>query len=142
MKDAGVTNVGYGLILLAILGQAASTASIAPDLNDRPIIHVEDVAAFYKLYAATDGRPTAKQLQHDYLDPGSAGIHRMAQLRNVTGASIAAAMAKYPDMYADAQRCMVVLPDGQRRVAIALHKLGQVYPEAQFPPVTISIGRA
>jgi hypothetical protein len=50
-------------------------------------------------------------------------------------------MAKYPDMYANAQPCMAVLPAGRTRVAIALHKLAQLYPEAQFPPVTIAIGR-
>ena len=106
-----------------------------------PAIHIEDVAAFYKLYDATDGHPTAEQLQHEYLNPGSTGLHRMAQLRSVTGARIAEAMAKYPDMYANAQPCMAVLPAGRTRVAIALHKLAQLYPEAQFPPVTIAIGR-
>lgn len=69
------------------------------------------------------------------------GLHRLAQLRNVTGASIAAAMAGHADIYTNAKRCMAVLPAGRRRVALALHKLRQLYPEAQFPPVTIAIGR-
>jgi hypothetical protein len=140
MKHARVTAVLNALILV-ILGWAGSTASIASDLSDGPVIHIEDVAAFYKLYDATDGHPTAEQLQHAYLDPGSAGLHRMAQLRNVTGASIAEAMAKHPDIYANDKRCMAVLPAGRRRVALALHRLRQLYPEAQFPPVSISIGR-
>ncbi|GAA0708026.1 DUF2268 domain-containing putative Zn-dependent protease [Dokdonella soli] len=141
MKHAHVMVVVNALILPVISGWAGSAASIASDLPDGPVIHIEDVAAFYKLYDATNGHPTAEQLQHEYLDPGSAGLHRMAQLRNVTGASIAAAMTKYPDIYADAKRCMAVLPTGRKRVATALHNLGHLYPEAQFPPVTIAIGR-
>jgi hypothetical protein len=128
-------------IFLMILGWAGSSASIASDLPDGPVIHIEDVAAFYELYDATNGHPTAEQLQHEYLDPGSAGLHRMAQLRRVTGASIAAAMFQHPEIYADAERCMAVLPVGRKRVAMALHILGQLYPGAQFPPVTIAIGR-
>lgn len=106
-----------------------------------PVIHIEDVASFYRLYDASGGHPTAQQLQHLYLDHGSAGLHRLARLRHVTGASIAAAMAKRPDMYAHAKRCMAVLPAGRRRVAAALRKLGGLYPEAKFPPVTIAVGR-
>lgn len=106
-----------------------------------PAIHTEDVDAFYKLYDATDGHPTAEQLQHEYLDAGSAGLHRMAQLRNVTGVAIAQAMEKRPDVYVDAKRCMSVLKDGRGRVAIALRRLGALYRAAQFPPVTIAIGR-
>ena len=129
------------MAVVKILGWAGSVACIATDLPSNPIIHIEDVPTFYELYDATHGHPTDEQLQHDYLDPGSAGLHRMAQLRNLTGASIAATMAKRPDIYANAKRCMAVLPAGRWRVAMALHKLGQLYPKAQFPPVTIAIGR-
>jgi hypothetical protein len=141
MKHACVMVVVNALILLVIPGWACSATSIASDLPDSPVIHIEDVAAFYKLYGMTNGQPTAEQLQHEYLDPASPGLHRMAQLRNVTGASIAAAMAKRPDIYANAKQCMAVLPTGRKRVAMALHNLGQLYPEAQFPAVTIAIGR-
>ena len=141
MKHARSMAVVNALILLVILGWVGSVACIAADLPGNPIIHIEDVPAFYKLCDATHGHPTDEQLQHDYLDPGSVGLQRMAQLRNVTGASIAAAMAKRPDIYANAKRCMAVLPAGRWRVAMSLHKLGQLYPEAQFPPVTIAIGR-
>ena len=142
MKDARVTTVVNTSILLVIWGWAGA-ASIASDPPDGPVIqiHIEDVTAFYQLYDATGGLSTAEQLQHDYLDQGSAGLHRMAQLRNVTGTKIAEAMAREPAMYANAQRCMATLPAVQKRVAIALHTLGQLYPEAQFPPATIAIGR-
>ncbi len=141
MKHARSTAVVNALVLLVIFGWVGSVVCTAADLPGTPAIHIEDVAAFYKLYDATHGHPTDEQLQNDYLDHGSAGLHSMAQLRNVTGISIAASMAKRPDIYANAKRCMAVLPTGRRRVAMALHKLEQLYPEAQFPPVTIAIGR-
>jgi hypothetical protein len=141
MKHARVTAVVISLIFLVILEWVGSTAAIASELPDSPVIQIEDVAAFYKLFDATDGHPTAEQLQHEYLDPGSPGLHRIARLRTVTGASIAEAMAKHPDIYANAKSCVAVLPAGRRRVAIALHKLRQLYPAAQFPPVTIFVGQ-
>jgi hypothetical protein len=132
-------------LILAMTGLTSSaramTSARAADHAAGPVIHVEDVASFYKLYDATAGHPTAAQLQHDYLDRGSAGLHRLARLRHVTGVSIAAAMSEHPEMYANAKRCMGVLPKGRLRVAAALRKLGRLYPEARFPPVTIAVGR-
>jgi uncharacterized protein YjaZ len=44
-------------------------------------------------------------------------------------------------MYADARRCMAVLPRVRVRVTAALHKLKELYPEASLLPVTIVVGR-
>ena len=106
-----------------------------------PVIHIEDVDRFYKVYDTASGHPTADQLQHDYLDVGSDGLHVLAKLRNVSGTRIADTLAKHPELYSGARRCMVVLPRVRQRVQIALHKLGELYPEARFPPVTIAVGR-
>ncbi len=145
----GVTHIAalmkwLGVALIAVAVACALTpaaAAIPPAPDSGPIIHIEDVASFYRVYRAADGAPTAGQLQHDYLDPGSHGLHRMAQLRHVTGASIAAAIGKNPQIYAGAKRCIGVLPRVRRRVATALHTLGELDPEAQFPPLTIAVGR-
>jgi Predicted Zn-dependent protease (DUF2268) len=127
------------LSLVLICG--LSSASFAAHSADGPVIHIEDVAAFYKLYDATNGHPTADQLQHDYLDPGSDGLHNLAKMRNVTGARIADNIAKHPEIYSDARQCMAALPRVHQRVKIALRKLGRLYPEARFPSVTIAVGR-
>jgi hypothetical protein len=121
----------YGAIALA----ATSVASAEPD------IHIEDVDRFYEIYDAANGRPTADQLQHDYLDAGSEGLHTLARLRKVTGTRIADMMAKRPELYSGAKRCMSALPAVRQRVAIALDTLGNLYPEAKFPAVTIAVGR-
>lgn len=135
------------LACLSLLGAAhaedamASTASTATSAAAGPTIEIEDVERFYRIYDAAGGKPTADQLQHDYLDPGSDGLHHFAKVRNVTGARIAAALAKQPEIYSKAKRCLAVLPRVRQRLEVALRKLGELYPQARFPAVTIAVGR-
>jgi uncharacterized protein YjaZ len=114
---------------------ASATTSLAPE------IHIEDVERFYKIYDAANGRPTAEQLQRDYIDAGSEGLHTLARLRKVTGARIAETLARNPQIYSNARRCMAVLPKVKERVQVALGKLAQLNPDAQFPPVTVAVSR-
>ncbi|MFC5524142.1 DUF2268 domain-containing putative Zn-dependent protease [Rhodanobacter ginsengisoli] len=120
---------------------AAQASSGVSSESSAPVIHTEDVYLFYTVYDAAGGHPTAQQLQHEYMDPGSEGLHRLAELRNVTGASIAKTLAGHPALYSDAKRCMAVLPSVRRRLDAALVKLRQLYPPAEFAPVTIAVGR-
>ena len=128
-----LTRVMIGFIAWLALAAAARAAG--------PEIHTEDVDLFYKLYDATGGHPTAEQLQRDYLDAGSEGLHQLARLRNVTGARIADTLAKRPELYVGAKRCMAVLPRVRPRVEAALRELVRLYPQARTPPVTIAVGR-
>jgi hypothetical protein len=121
------------LVFAALLGAAAPAGG--------PTIQIDDVTLFYKVYDAAGGHPTAEQLQHDYLDAGSEGLHVLAKIRNVTGARIADTLAKRPEIYADAKHCAAMLPHARERLVAALDKLAELYPEAKFPPVTIVIGR-
>jgi uncharacterized protein YjaZ len=106
-----------------------------------PEIHIEDVERFYRIYDAANGRPTAEQLQHEYIDAGSEGLHTLARRRNVTGARIAETLARNPKIYANARHCMTVLPRVKQRVQVALEKLARLNPEGQFPPVTVAVSR-
>jgi Predicted Zn-dependent protease (DUF2268) len=132
------------VIALMLLVSLAHTASLVAKTAAAPVapeIQVEDVYRFYRLYDATGGQPTADQLQRDYLDPGSDGLHNLAKMRNVTAARIADNVAKHPEIYSAARQCMAALPRVERRVQLALRKLGRIYPAARFPPVTIAVGR-
>jgi hypothetical protein len=129
------------LTCAAISGAAGIAASTAIDPEAEPTIHTEDVDRFYEVYDAAGGHPTADRLQRDYLDPGSDGLHQFAKLRNISGTRIAETLASHPEIYSGAKRCMVVLPRVRQRSRVALHKLGHLYPEARFPPVTIAVGR-
>lgn len=134
-------------LVLGVLGCMACVHASAEVSSKHAItrsaaaIHTEDVYRFYKIYEAHDGHPKAGQLQRDYLDPGSEGLHRLAELRNVTGARIAGNIAKHPDVYSDARRCMAVLPDVRQRLGASLDKLRQVCPSAVSAPLTIAVGR-
>lgn len=129
--------------LMALLAVAVAAHAPAHGTEPRPApaIHTEDVDRFYRIYDRAGGRPTAQQLQHDYLDAGSEGLHRLAELRNVTGARIAENLAGHPEVYSGAKRCMVVLPRVRERLASALATLARLYPESRLPPVTIAVGR-
>ena len=123
-------------------GLALAAPALAKDVpTAAPVIHTDDVDRFYRIYDAASGHPGAEQLQHDYLDAGSEGLHELARRRNVTGARIAETIEKRPAVYADAKRCMAVLPRVRERLAKAIAKLAQLYPESHLPPVTIAVGR-
>ena len=133
--------LGTCLGVLAMMAPSAAQKPVAPRAADTgAVIHLEDVYSFYRLYDSTGGHPTAEQLQ-SYLDRGSQGLHDLARLRKVTGVRIADAMAKTPQMYSGARRCVDVLPRVLIRLQAAFSKLSELYPEAKFPPVTIAIGR-
>lgn len=116
-------------------------ASVPLSPADRPVIQIDDVARFYKVYDGAHGRPTAEELQRDYIDPGSPGLHHLASIRRVTGATIAKALTAHPQIFSDAKMCMAVLPRVRPRVAAALRRLGQLYDAVEFPPVTIAVSR-
>jgi hypothetical protein len=112
MKRTSIGGVVIALALAASSG-ARGVAAAPADNAAEPIIETGDVDRFYKVYDEAEGRPTAEALQHDYIDPGSDGLHELARLRNVTGQSIAEAIAKRPEIYSEARGCIDVLPRGR-----------------------------
>lgn len=139
MKRAPAVILISAALLFALCGALAASAASTPPVG--PVIHIGDVARFYKVYDAAHGHPSAADLQRDYIDVGSPGLHHLSKIRNVTGTTIAKAIAAHPQVFSDAKSCMAVLPRGRSRVAAALRKLGRLYPKAEFPPVTIAISR-
>src|SRR6202167_5141890 len=131
--------IGLAYAAIPRVAQCANSANSGPAAG--PAIQIDDVDRFYKVYDAAGGHPTADQLQHDYIDPGSEGLHHLAKVRNVSGAAIAKTLAEHPEIYSDAKRCIAVLPHVRERLEVVLRKLGDLYPQAKFPPVTIAVGR-
>jgi hypothetical protein len=113
----------------------------AASASDGPAIETSDVTRFYALYTAAREHPSPEQLQSQYIQPGTDGLHRLAAARRVTGAAIAANLEKHPEMYANARQCMAALPQVRRRLVSAFGKLRDIYPEAAFPSVTIAVSR-
>src|SRR6185295_8237539 len=131
------------LFLLPSLFLVTVDCRPAPVTSPRgPEIRIDDVALFYRIYDAAGGHPTAAQLDRSYLGAGSEGLRRFAALRKVYGAAIVAALEARPQIYADARRCLDVLPAVKRRLTAALARLVELYPEARIAvPVTVVVGR-
>ena len=126
--------------ILAVL--AAGCRPAAPTSPGGPQIRTDDVTLFYRIYDAAGGHPTADQLDRSYLGAGSEGLRRFAALRRVSGQAIAAALAARPEIYADARRCLAILPAVKLRLTAALARLVELYPEAHVvAPVTVVVGR-
>src|SRR5262245_31482165 len=123
-----------------LVGFIACTVA-ALSAQSGPVITIEDVERFYRVFDAAQGQPTAGQLQRDYVDPGTEGLHSFMKARNVTAARIADAIVKQPQLYADAKRCLAVLPQVRARLQGVLQTLGELYPEQRPSPVSIVVGR-
>jgi hypothetical protein len=141
MKWMGIGAVVCALAFAAAPAPAQTASSTDNAATTGAIVQTGDVDLFYRVYDAAEGRPTAEQLQRDYLDRGSEGLHLFAGSRNITGERIAETLARDPALYADAKRCLAVLPRARQRLEGALTTLGRMYPEARFPAVTVAIGR-
>lgn len=121
---------------------AAFAAPTAASVKARRVeIHTSDVMRFLNLYDATHHHPTAEQLQKQYLDPGSPGLHQFVKSRIKSAKKLAAAIEKYPQVYADVHECVAGLPDVRKRLRAVFSRLASVYPQAKFPPVTFVVGR-
>lgn len=129
-------------ILCCTLALVGASAAVAGPKTSGVEVQTEDVTRFFKVYDAAGGRPTAAQLQHDYLDPGTAGLHWLLKVRpGVTAEHIAQTVQQRPDLYVGARKCMALLPRVRRRLDLAFGKLIELYPDAEKPPVTIFVGR-
>ena len=106
-----------------------------------PQILTSDVALFYKTYDAAGGRPTAEALDRDYIAAGSEGVREFVPGRIISGERLAQKIAEKPEIYERARSCLAVLPAVKAKLAKAFARLGALYPEARFPPVTVLIGR-
>ena len=123
-----------GLALAGACGLASAEDSL-------PEIRIADVELFFRVYDAANGAPSAEVLQTDYLDAGSDGLRQFIPNRIISAAELAKAISKHRDTYEHARTCAAELPDVRQRLAAALKKLGEIYPAAKFPPVTLLIGR-
>ena len=126
----------WGVILAAAL--LAAPAGAQPK---GPEFVTADVARFYAVYDAAGGKPSAEQLDRDYLAHGTPGLAHFARLRRVTGTRIAETLAARPQVYVGARECLAVLPGVKRRLSASFATLVKLYPQAKLPPVTLVIGR-
>lgn len=126
-----------GLTAMGMLALGASAAAQAPN----PAVRADDVERFFEIYDSTGATPDAGILQQEYLDRGSEGLTRFAELRRITGDSIAAAIVKDPQLYVRARECAKLLPPVLESAGSAAERLRELIPSANVPVITIAVGR-
>ena len=125
--------------LAALMLGGGSHAAEAPP---RVTIVTSDVDRFFAL--ADDPALAAQpdQLAARYLADPSPGLVEFMALRRITPEKLAAALRDKPQVFADARGCAAKLPAVRARLVAATDRLAQIYPAANFPPITVAIGRA
>ena len=130
--------IRQALALAALLGAglARAAAPAAP-----VVVRSDDIDRFYRVYDAAHGHPTAEQLQAQYLDPGSVGLHQYLTARIKSAASLQHSIDVRPADYAGARRCLAPLADTKSRLPAVFARFVDAYPAARIAPVTLVIGR-
>lgn len=131
------------MLAALLLAAAAGPVATPPPPADpqTATVHTEDADRFAALFERTGGAPTAQQLQREYLDRGSYGVHVFTDGRIENAANLARQIAERRAKYADAiRRCLPVVKraDGElRAIYLALHGL---LPEQPLPQIYVVFG--
>lgn len=122
---------------ISLVGNASAAERIDDPLSVE--ISTGDVAAFYAIYDAADGRPDAEALQL-YIDGGSPGVQGFIANRIVSAENLAAVVRANRHLYDTTRECASALGGVRERVRAAFLAMKELYPEATFPTVYIVIG--
>lgn len=125
--------------LFAMLPSSA-IAQTAPDVS-HVVVRTDDVARFFEVLDASDGKPDATALRRGYLDEGTDALREFAEIRIGSMERLAKAIRDKPALFEKARTCATALPEIRKRVVGALGELAKVVPSARFPPVTVLVGR-
>jgi hypothetical protein len=126
--------VAAGVLALAATAHAAEAA---PRVDFR----TDDVDRFFQVYDAAHGRPSAAQLQAQYLDPGSEALHQFALTRIGGAAKLADAIARRPEDFVRARGCLAALASTRARLPGVYARMAALDADSTFPPVTFVVGR-
>ncbi len=103
------------MVLLVLCPLASGVHATTTDAH-QPDIRTSDVDRFFQLYDRTHGQPSEAQLQSRYLDRGTDGLKQFVTSRIDNAGKLAAAIAKAPQVYAEARHCASALPAVRRQL--------------------------
>jgi hypothetical protein len=98
------------------------------------------LAAVLRSVNSTLVNDTAAVIAREYLARGSAGLRVYAERYDVTGASIASALAAQPSLYADLDALADSILAQQDELRSAFRQLLHLFPDAAFPRVWFFVG--
>lgn len=105
-------------------------------------IIVSDVALFYRVFDAAHGQPTVTEIQKDYLDAGSKGLHEFVPERIVSAQNLVNVITRRPKSFINAKECIPALSAIEKHAPSLISQLKEIYPNAIAPSVTIVVGAA
>jgi hypothetical protein len=136
-RAAPVRAVCIGALLC--LWPAAAQAQVDPLTA---VVDTSDADRFAAIFARTNGRPSAADLQRDYLDKGSEGVRIFTPGRIENAQALADHVAANGDQYRRAiDHCLPLARQATgdlRAIYLALHGL---YPDRPLPAIHIVFGR-
>ncbi len=133
--------MGQYFFAAAVFTLALTTSAWAEPVDD-PLharIETQDVEAFFRVYDAAGGHPSAQDLSA-YVGRPSAGVVGFIPNRIESAEHLAAVVAAEGEVYANAKACAGRLGNVRERVRAAFLALEALYPEARFPNTYILIG--
>ena len=149
MQLYGVMRIYRSSVAIALVAAACSSdkpTAPSSDAGDpeRAVFVTSDIPHFWQAYdnGGADGASAAFQAM--YLNAASPGLKDFIASRNVTAASLASMVRKYPRYFAGIRASTLRLANDatvQGRIRENYRKIESMYPAAVFPPVTFLIGR-
>ena len=129
--------------LIAVISPIMLMAQSAPPAPDPLTVSIEtaDADRFAALFRKTNGRPTAEELQRNYLDAGSDGVRIFTPDRIIDARHLAEAVAARPDQYAKAiNTCLPVIKDTTAELRATYLAFQGLFPERPLPRLYLVVG--
>jgi hypothetical protein len=131
------------IAFLVLVVTIQTDLAAAQDLTTEPNqvrLEVSDVRRLARVLRTTPASDRAASIERDYLAQASPGLQRYATEYKVTGASLAAALARRPEPYADLDRAVDAVLALEPALRSAFQKLKDLFPAATFPPIWFVAG--
>jgi len=126
-----------------MLAAAPGPATTVPPPADPLTAEVEtqDADRFAALYERTGGKPTAEQIQREYIEPGSYGVHVFTPHRIVDADNLARAIAAQPSSYERAIRtCLPIIKETSAELRATYLAFRGLFPDKPLPRIYLVVG--
>lgn len=135
-------------ISLAWAGLLLPIPAVAADNSAEPLldgltadIETDDADRFAALFARTAGKPTAEQLQREYIAPGSPGLGIFTPHRIVDAQNLATAIAADQEGYSKAiSTCLPVIKSTTGELRATYLAFQGLLPEMPLPRIYLVVG--
>lgn len=131
------------IITLMVSSPVNATESTPPSPADPLTVAIEtgDADRFAALYERTGGKPTAEQLQRDYIDVGSYGVHVFTPNRIVSATNLTQAVSSEPELYSRAIRnCLPIIKQTTSELRSTYLAFRGLFPDKPLPRIYLAVG--